>query len=240
MNVRVSLVASLVSAVLLAACSSDDDAPSGSGIDSSDSSRKLKTLESGDAFVTALRAGLIAQASESYYYPESEEDNLPVESPVSPPDASGAPADTDSSTDAGSGESTSDSGDEVTSTNVQEQGVDEKDWVKLSGDGSRLYVLNSAYPYYGGPSVGVPEPVVDLDIGGDELPSGTSMPAPEAIDTTLRIMQLDKEAPDASSLRDLPVPLDGRYAEGFYLVRNCRKIAGRADLDRQQLLGLLV
>ncbi len=71
MNVRVSLVASLVSAVLLAACSSDDDTPSGSVIDGSGSSRKLKTLENGDAFVAALRAGLIAQVSESYYYPES-------------------------------------------------------------------------------------------------------------------------------------------------------------------------
>ncbi len=139
------------------------------------------------------------------------------------PDASGAPVETDSSVDGSSGESTSDSGDEVTSTNVQEQGVDEKDWVKLSGDGSRLYVLNSAYPYYGGPTVGVPEPVGDLDIGSDELPSGTSIPAPEAIDTTLRIMQLDKDAPDASSLRDLAVPLDGRYAEGFYLYETAGK-----------------
>ena len=50
MNVRVSLVASLVSAVLLAACSSDDTPP-GSVTDGSGSSRKLKTLEDGDAFI---------------------------------------------------------------------------------------------------------------------------------------------------------------------------------------------
>ena len=50
MSVRVSLVASLVSAVLLAACSSDDTPP-GSVTDGSGSSRKLKTLEDGDAFI---------------------------------------------------------------------------------------------------------------------------------------------------------------------------------------------
>lgn len=220
MNLRVSLVASLVSALLLTACSSDDDSASGGTIDGSGSSRKLKTLDNGDAFVTALRAGLIAQASEWYYYPGSEDDDLATESPAAAPDASGAPGGTDSSADGGSGEST---GDEVTSTNVQEQGVDEKDWVKLSGDGSRLYVLNSAYPFYSGPTVGVPEPVDDLDTGGDELPGATSIPAPEAIDTTLRIMQLDKDAPDAASLRDLVVPLDGRYAEGFYLYETAGK-----------------
>ncbi len=69
MNVRVSLVASLVSAILMAACSSDDDTPTGSVIDGSGGSRKLKTLEDGDAFVTALRAGLIAQASEYILLP---------------------------------------------------------------------------------------------------------------------------------------------------------------------------
>ena len=223
MNVRASLVASLVSAVLLAACSSDDDTPSGGGIDGPGSSRKLKTLDDGDAFVTALRTGLIAQASQSTYFPGSEDDDLALEGPVAAPDASGAPVDTANGADGGSVENSSDSGDEVTSTNVQEQGVDEKDWVKLSRDGSRLYVLNSVYPYYGVPAVGVPEPVDDLDIGSDELPSGTSIPAPEAINTTLRIMQLDKDAPDASNLRDLAVPLDGRYAEGFYLYESAGK-----------------
>lgn len=218
MNHRLTLVASMLSIGLLTACSSSDDSSPGGLVDGSGSSRKLKTLENGEAFLAALRAGLIAQASTNGYYPET--DGVAVASPEAPP-AGGAPSDSDNSTEGGPGESDNNSANEVTSTNVQEQGVDEQDWVKLSGDGSRLYVLNSVYPYYGGPAVGIP--VNEVDLGGDEPASDTSMPVPEAMATTLRIMQLDKDAPDASSLRDLDIPLDGRFAEGFYLYESAGK-----------------
>ncbi|ASJ71335.1 beta-propeller domain-containing protein [Granulosicoccus antarcticus] len=211
MNVRISLVASLISAVLLAACSSDEDL--GPGPDNANTSRKLKTLENSDTFLDALRAGLIAQVSDANSYPEPV-----VDSDSSPVSAEGA-SDSDASDGGGSTASPDDSGNEVTSTNVQELGVDEQDWVKLSGNGERLYVLESAYSGYGFPSIEFDEipPPDSIGMTSDEDPGDSPIEAPEGYQTTLRILQLDADAPDAVSLRDFPVPLEGGYAEGFYL-----------------------
>ncbi|MGQ7846980.1 beta-propeller domain-containing protein [Granulosicoccus sp. 3-233] len=203
MNARITVVAGLVSAVLLAACSSDSDTsvePLGD--------RKLRTLGSGDAFLDAVREGLIAQNTASQGNPDylSSESGDQDSAPVSGDGAASGESGGDTGGESGGegGVDDSSSGNEVTSTNVQELGVDEQDWVKVNASGDRLYLLNSAYDYYYGPEDG---------FIGDTLPGEE----PLAAGTTLRILQLDADAPDATGLRDLPLSLDGRYAEGFYL-----------------------
>ena len=224
MNTRLTLVASLIATVLLSACGSanedsggDSGGPGNGGGDAG--STRLITFDNDGAFLDALRAGLIAR-SDTQVYTGTDDLNVaqPAELPQAAPEGGGETA-----ADSGGGGASSN---EVTSTNVQEQGVDEQDWVKVSDDGTRLYVLDSAAPYYGFPlPIDGPiaiEPVFieeDLPVGGDE-PVGISLPAPQDYQTTLRILALDADAPDASSLNDLTLSLDGRYAEGFYLYEN--------------------
>lgn len=224
MNARITVVAGLVSAVLLSACGSDDTTTSNPGGDNTGGERKLRTLGSGDAFMEAIREGLVAQNASYHGYPEDSgapPDSAPVNEGGDVSDADGQPSgDTGGGTDGVSGgDGSSDGGDsvsddnEVTSTNVQEQGVDEQDWVKLSADGDWLYVLDSRYGGYYGPVDGLVDDVVG-DVVGDVL---DGEPVPEAPGTTLRILQLDVDAPDATGVNDLSLSLDGRYAEGFYL-----------------------
>ncbi len=201
MNVKISIVAGLVSAALLAACSSDSDTTG----EVAGSDRKLRTLNDGEAFLEAVREGLIAQNTVYYGYPEDTVDD----SDVAATDGDGASAGESGGSDGGEESS---SGNDVTSTNVQEQGVDEQDWVKVDSAGERLYVLDSRYDYYYGPEDD--SIAVDGEVSqGDELPGGST----GQVGTTLRILQLDADAPDASSVRELPLALEGRYAEGFYL-----------------------
>lgn len=197
MNARISLVAGLVSAIVLAACSSDGDTPGEPG-GNGPVDRKLRTLGSSGEFLDAVRAGLVAQ--NAVYNGNTDGGGT---------DASDAPVSEDTAEDGG-GDTGAESDSEVTSTNVQEQGVDEQDWVKVSADGSRLYVLDSRYDdYY----------VFEDDDGVvvDELPGVEPGDTPDVPGTTLRILQLDADAPDASSLNELSLALDGRHAEGFYL-----------------------
>ncbi|NND91492.1 MAG: hypothetical protein HKN42_11575 [Granulosicoccus sp.] len=215
MSLRLSLLASVVSASLLAACSSADDPAPGDGYVAPGGERRLKTLDDGEAFLDALRTGLIAQANTraQYGYPEDSL-GVPVAQPTEP--ASGAPGnDSDAAVSESSGSSN-----EVTTTNVQEMGVDEQDWVKLSADGNRLYVLDSTYTGYVYP-FGVP--AIDVEDDAVSSADGLSIPVPQSSQTTLRIMQLDVDSPDAQSLKDLSIPMDGRYAEGFYLYENTGK-----------------
>ena len=206
MNLRISVVAGLVSAVLLAACSSDGDTPGGV---SPDVDRKLRTLGNGEAFLSAVREGLIAQ--NRYYYGSPEDTDAASGEQDSPP-VSGESGSTDTGGDTGaeSGGDDSSGGNDVTSTNVQEQGVDEQDWVKVNANGDRLYVLDRSEGYYYGPVDAVAE-------GGDGEPDEEPGGSYEPPVPTLRILQLDADAPDASSLSDVPLAFDGRYAEGFYL-----------------------
>ncbi len=54
----------------------------------------------------------------------------------------------------------------------------------------------------------------------DESILSTSLPAPNQFVTRLRIMGLDADAYDATSLGEVTVGLEGRYADGFYLYEN--------------------
>jgi len=87
--------------------------------------------------------------------------------------------------------------------------------VKLSGDGSRLYILSSAYEF---------DDVRPLEPGAvpptDDTIALTSMPAPDRYVTRLRMMGLDADAYDASELGRVDIDLEGRFADGFYLYEN--------------------
>lgn len=207
MSYRYTLIASAVSAAMLAACSSEstvvDPAPQPSG-------RQLQSLGNSEAFYSALRKGLKGQAADS----SREEgytdggDSVAQDSDASAPENS-----SDSSSAQG------DSGAEVSGTNVQEQGVDEQDWVKTSADGSTLFVLKRGYE-----DVHV-DGVASLDDTGGSSAPNMAADAMLASDpfynppgkTTLRVLSLDASTPDATSVLELDVDLSGRYAEGFYL-----------------------
>lgn len=216
------LVATALSATSLVACSSGDlGGPDVDVIDASASERSLQPFDNSDAFFGALGQALVAQSSDQGFVLEggdSGDDGLASE----PVPASGAIESVDSSSDsiASSGEA----GNEVTSTNVQEQGVDEQDWVKVSSDGSTLYIVESVqadvFIQEGGPipvdgaidSIAV-EPAVL--VGADA--SLTIAPAPFDVQTTLRVMSLDAQTPDASEVQELDIQLDGRSAQGAYV-----------------------
>lgn len=222
MKLHQTCVAATVSALILSACSSDPgtvvEAVTGA-TDSLDVSGRLKPIDNTDAFYGALRDALIAQSTS--YYPDSV--LLEADTSVST-DSSPQPlaAPTAAAADSGSSQGEVAGGrNEVTSTNVQELGVDEQDRVKLSGDGDRLYILQSEYPFnfpVDGP-IGGPVPLgLDLPVDtpiSDEF--STSVFAPQSYSTTLRVMALDSDAPDASELKEIAIDLQGRRADGFYL-----------------------
>lgn len=214
MTVRISLLAGVVSATLLAACSSDDDALPTGGEQPGEATGKLRVLGSGEAFLDAIREGLIAQ-NRDYHYPVEEGDEAAVDVPTSnDSDAADGGGET---ADGSGGSDDSGDGNEVTSTNVQELGVDEQDWVKVGADGNHLYVLDSQYWGYYDAIAETAEDDVDIADGvvADELPGTPSDWEPPP--STLRILALDADAPDASSVNDLELDLEGRHAAGFYL-----------------------
>jgi uncharacterized secreted protein with C-terminal beta-propeller domain len=211
---RHSLVAACVTAALLGACSNNDDEPiSGSTVAVDPVERRLKAFETSEAFYGALKDALLNQGGTQNF-----DEGGPIALPVTAPEADAA---TESADADGASQATSD----VTSTNVQEIGVDEQDRVKLSADGSRLYVLDNGYWYGGGEPLPVAEPDVVPEPGTDEVdpeidqiePAGTSLPAPEQSQPVLRIMSVDAETPDTQSLAEVSIDLEGGFADGFYL-----------------------
>ena len=207
---------------------------------------RLRPLGDRDTFFTELRGALVAQRGTQEIDYSATDGLAPSGEPVTDTAEGGADGTTDGMTDGttdgmtdgavgGSGDldggatagdsaepsgGESEAGDggrlEVTETNVQEQGVDEQDRVKVSGDGTRLYVLQSGYGdvYPLDPAI-----VDDLALGEsgdlaiDPLPGG---PVPEPR-TTLRILGLDAAATEATALRDVELDLGGRSAQGMYL-----------------------
>ena len=214
MQVRLSLVAMALGAALATGCSSDGSGGSNNGGDGpgSDLGVKLKPIDNSATFYAELRGALLQQSrgGGAGGFGGPEVIALESQAPATPTAAPGASADTAG----GAGAQTSESRNEVTSTNVQEAGVDEQDRMKLSSDGNRLYVLSSGFDF------ATPVP---LDGGAvppsDEL-AFTSMPVPDQYTTRLRIMGLDDNAYDATELGEVSVDLAGRYADGFYLYEN--------------------
>lgn len=206
-------------------------ADGGGGSDGVSTRVGLRTLGDRASFFSELRGALIAQNDSSRGLGVAVDEST-VDAGAGDGGTTGGGAGLESApsatsdSDASSGEF---GGSNVTSTNVQEVGVDEQDRVKVSADGSRLYVLQSEYPTDVYPLEGGPVPIDDIDTGesveieiGDiDLglvdPIGTSLSMPDRVRTTLRVLDLDASTPDASPLRDLDLDLGGRTAQGMYL-----------------------
>ena len=227
---RASIIAiSVAAAVSLAGCSDDEvsgadtGAGTGGGGAAVENRSSLKTLADRQAFMGELRSALENQYSIAT--------GISVDAPDAATDAltAGTTGGTDGGTTGGAGAGESgiapgntlggapagDAGeagdfiatDDVSATNVQEAGVDEQDRVKT--DGERIYVLSSGNPgavvFAGG---GLDDAVLaDSPIG----PGGNPNP------TILRVLDMDRETPDAIPVADINVDLDGRTADGFYL-----------------------
>jgi len=205
-------------ACALAGCSDGDDdvetGPGGAGgpdNGSADTSARLKTLDSDDAFFSAWRDALAGEY-DRYGVSNGSVDDADADvagvtnAPTAPP--SSAEAAGDATGDGGAG------GGDFTTTNVQEQGVDEADLVK--NDGEFLYVLQQGFidcEACDGPG-GDAEPV-DSPLAADEEP-GVGPGARQQ--TLLRILSLQPEVPDATSVADVTVPVQG-YARGMFLRR---------------------
>ena len=204
MNLRNTFLATSVTTLLLSACGSSDPTVIVSG---NPATPRLVALGSDAEFYSALRSGLKAQSANATGGNGGE--IAAVESDLALPQAAAS-----DNADASSGDSntTTSSGNEVTSTNVQEANVDEQDWVKLASSGDELYILQSDYSFNGAePQI---DPLIDIDTA---LPQSSSIALPQSYTTKLRVMGLDSETPDSSLISELDVDMYGRYAEGFYL-----------------------
>ncbi len=224
----------LASACALAGCSDDNGVVtggangSGGGSDGistgSDAEPRLRAVGSNEAFYDAWRT---AMAGEFVRYGAGGDDQIqPVESAESDT-AEAAPASVESAADSAAS-STGSSGD-FTTTNTQEQGVDEADLVK--NDGEFLYILqNNNFGGCAACSVVTVEPAIESGEGIDEgtndvlidEPSLTSEPFPGTgpeSQATLRILSLQPDVPDASVVAEFAIETQG-YPTGMFLYRD--------------------
>ncbi|MFK7993736.1 MAG: beta-propeller domain-containing protein [Granulosicoccus sp.] len=214
----VPFAVSLVATMTLSACSDSkvETSPVSPGEVSSVEAR-LKNLGDSDAFYAALKEALINQSGGL----GNDVDSPVVDEELSaaPSEALGAPQ---QAGDAAASDVVAESN-EVTSTNVQELGVDEQDRVKLNAAGTQLFVLHTDYSYDFAPGIVEPafaEPDIAVEPAFPDAidePSSLSLPAPQQSRTTLRILALDSETPDATGITNLEVDLEGYTADGFYL-----------------------
>lgn len=269
--IKRTLIASAVSLVMLTACSDNNSADPGengqtdnggenngqnNGEDGSTGSgqpgageRRLRQLDNSDAFFDALREGLARQNANLVTAVDTNESfNSAPEIAVGLPQA-----ETEGTADGGAGASDSVQATspavpiDVTTTNVQEVGVDEQD--RMKSDGEFLYILDNQFNYDGpgilpveeGPAntvnltvevLPVDEPVDNsVDEASREpfgLPveggvAGDSFFGPTDTTTTVRILSLQPEAPDATSVTDLEIDLGGAFADGMYLYKTAAR-----------------
>lgn len=126
--------------------------------------------------------------------------------------------------DSSAGDSANDGGgggnDDFTTTNVQEQGVDEADLVK--NDGEFLYILQPYSNYCDFCDLPV-EDIEFIEENGisepdDSVADSAFFPGTEQ-QATLRILSLQADVPDATSVADIPVETQG-YTTGMFLYRD--------------------
>ena len=217
------------------------DGGGGSGGDIGDTRAALRPLGDRDVFFTQLRGALSAQGGAGgtgVDYPSGgptedldgslTDGGAVADAPAPSEAAGGATAGGGAGGNFAGGPVTAESDAagndggrlEVTETNVQERGVDEEDRVKVSSDGTRLYVLRNGHD-----DVYPTEPVVieDVETGEPiEIETGDVAidPVPGYLPrsrTTLRILGLEAASAEATALRDVEIDLGGRQAQGLYL-----------------------
>ena len=228
MSKRTTLLTAIATVAILGGCSDGGDftaptVPGGSDAGPGGGGRAgLRPIGDPDAFFEELRGSLVAQRGGGFGV-DDVDGEVVVEAagaPATGAEAPVAPSASDAA-DAADGGSAVDGGGrlEVTETNVQERGVDEQDRVKVSRDGSRLYVLRQGvgdvFPFEPVAVDGV-APGEDVDIASGDDPLSGGLPAPRR-GTTLRVLGLDADAADATPLRDVELDLNGRNADGMYL-----------------------
>jgi len=227
---RYTSLAAVVTVTLLSACSSDGTvtdptSPNGSQPGGEQDLRKLRVIESSDAFYKELKGALIAQAAggrDTYAVQEGGAQASETVADTNAASPAAAPSSTGNTQSTGS-ESVADgsSQSDVTGTNVQEVGVDEQDRVKNSSDGRHLYVLHSSYPdVYPVDGPAIVDSPEGVSAGLPEEPGVATSPVPQNFSTVLRILELDAATPDATPVRDVVIDLTGRQADGMYLHEN--------------------
>ena len=212
----------LLGSCVLAGCSDDNTA---AFVDSNDTqngngpevSARLVALVSDDAFFNAWREAL---ASEYDRYgvnagqgPGVSDGDAAFDNNA-PTVAESAAGTTGASADSSVGTGGASTGD-FTTTNVQEQGVDEADLVK--NDGEFLYILQPNP----GTCIVCDLPVIEIEDGAASAPADSSdlvfgQPTPQQ--ATLRILNLQPEAPDSEVIAEVPVETQG-MATGMFLYR---------------------
>jgi hypothetical protein len=240
-----AILFSTIAFTALSGCSGDGSIiipGNGGGDDTDAENRQLRTIDNSQEFYSALREGLLRQSSDVYRgFAESDAslENIAFgAADAGATDGASVPTVADSNTADSSGSSTGTGGGgdtlDVTTTNVQEEGVDEQD--RMKSDGEHLYVLKNI-DYYGGwffPAIDA----IAVDGGGgtgaaadataattvelEILPASrvadlTILPPSTDFKPTLRILSLQPSAPDATAITDLKLDLGGRSADGLYL-----------------------
>lgn len=182
--------------------------------------RGLRVIDDQDTFTSAMRDALVNQYDRYGYYGNGIEVNADAPVPPSVPDFSTSAA------SAPGVDTPSADGRDVTTTNIQEIGVDEADRVK--SDGQFLYVLDSASRDWVGP-VGVPEidptgiinvlqPTDAFTIGDSENTTFDAIaPYYPEILTRIRILSLDPEVANATLIKQLTLEIGNELANGLYL-----------------------
>ena len=214
-------------ACALAGCSDSDEADSGvsggpdngTGTGNGNTSSleaRLITLDSDEAFYSAWREALAGeynrygagqvQGQDAVEATGVDDANTVSEAGVSA-ESTVASADLAVSDGGGTGD--------FTTTNVQEQGVDEADLVK--NDGEFLYVLQ---PSYGNCDV-CDLPVLEIEEGLVDAPAESSdsiLIQPAQQQSILRILNLQTDVPDSEVVAEVQVETQG-FATGMFLYR---------------------
>lgn len=189
-----SVLLGLSAALLLSACSDSSTTTETVLTDPDASFRGLQAIGDKELFADSIRTALLSQ----HRFAGGGGAELTFEESVSLP-AANSPAD-----GAAESDQSSTSTDDVTSTNLQEAGVDEADRVKRDGD--FLYVLTPVQNNVGGPAI-------DVALETDRL----SLPYIPPNTAQIRVLSLDDEAADASLVSTVDIEGGAGHTDGLYL-----------------------
>jgi len=170
---------------------------------------RLRTLSGAAEIERAIKDGLIAQLQPRYYGPV-----IAVSEPEFS-DASSPTADSGGAAGGGSGGATS-----FTTTNLQERGVDEHDYVKT--DGNVVYILRNGWSSDGNPFV-----------------ADAALPGPgRGAYTNLRVVDINPSNAGASALAEISLDFAaGSYDASMFLYDAGDKLAVTSNSDNFNIWG---